>query len=237
MTSRTTPVGVVVLVLASLIVVGCSAQTSAVFEALVDPARAPASPAEGDTDGAVPPEGGDEPVWWPHPDGYAMTLPAGWSGVAVSRPQADRLIDAVAATHDGAAERIRVVLADTRSRVSAVAADTTAPQTLAPLLLVVAQPTEGRRAHGVKTRVQEQISELPGIQGVPARTDVRLPAGSGVKFEYLIIDADLGAIRVSSYLFRFGSQAYLVSFVAAAGEFDEAEPIFEAIAASLRFGV
>lgn len=240
MTSRTTPVGVLVLVLASLFAVGCTAQTSAVFVALLEPIGVPASPAVADasTDDAEPVAANQ--VWWPHPDGYAMTLPASWSGIALSSSQSASLIAAIDATYPGVAERIEAVLGATKSRVTAVAADlaVTADGGVAPLLVVVAQPTDGKRAHGVKTRVLEQISALPGIQGIPGRYDVRLPAGSGVRFEYTVIDPELGTLRAHSYLFRFGSQAYLISFVASQDAFDDnAEALFEAIAESLRFGI
>jgi hypothetical protein len=42
---------------------------------------------------------------------------------------------------------------------------------------------------------------------------------------------------VRSYLFRFGSQAYIVNFIASEGAADEAEAMFDSIAESLRFGI
>ena len=197
----------------------------------------PASPSEVDP-ASEPTDGMAEPTWWSHPDGYAMMLPAGWAGVPVSSSQSSRLFDAIAATYPGASERIAAVLQATNSRIVAIAADVTAGGDGSPLLLVIAQPTDGARARAVKTRVLEQISALPGIQGIPGKYDVRLPAGSGVRFEYTIVDPDLGMLRAHSYLFRFGSQAYLVSFVASQDAFDsDAEAEFEAIIASLRFGI
>jgi hypothetical protein len=105
------------------------------------------------------------------------------------------------------------------------------------ILLVLAQPTEDRQAHAVKTLVKEQIASLPGLSAGPYRDDVTLPTAKGVRFDYSIDDPDLGILQVRSYLFRFGSDAYLVSFVALEEDFEAAEAIFEAIAASLRFGV
>ena len=64
-----------------------------------------------------------------------------------------------------------------------------------------------------------------------------LPTARGVRFDFSLEDPDLGAIQVRSYLFRFGGDAYLVCFVASEDGFEDAEAIFEAIAASLRFGV
>lgn len=237
MTSRTIPVGILVVALAGLLAIGCSAQTTAVFEALLDPAGAPASPSE---TVAVPTDaldGAASPMWWPHPDGYAMVLPAGWIGVVMDDANASQLMDAVEATFPALAERIEGVLLDTNTRVSAIAAGSVIDAGISPLLLILAQPTEDVGAHAVKSLIREQITSLPGLTAGPVRYDVTLPAAKGVRFDYSIADPDLGLLQVRSYLFRFASEAYLVSFVASVEAFEEAEPIFEAIAASLRFGV
>ena len=181
--------------------------------------------------------GSDGTSWWPHPDGYAMVLPAGWSGVAVDGDGADAFMVAIAATMPGLASRIDAVLGENEARVSAVAADPSAAGEVSALMLVLAQPREGRRAHVIKTRVREQISSLPGLSGVLSAHDVVLPNEKGVRFDYTIDDPDLGELRVFSYLFRFGRQSYLVNFVAPADVADEAEVLFDQIADSLRFGV
>lgn len=238
MRTRSTPVGAVVLVLASFFAVGCTAETAAVFDSLLIPAGATTPSAADELPGDGEGQPGASQTWWTHPDGYAMSLPAGWSGVALTTTQTDRFIAAIAASYPGLADRISGVLEATKSRVSAVAADSTAQGDMTPMMLIVAQSTEGRKARGVKTRVYEEIAALPGIQGNPARYDVRLPAGSGVRFEYTIVDPDLGNLQVFSYLFRFGSQAYLVNFVASSDTFnDDVELEFDSIAQSLRFGV
>ena len=236
MTSRTTPVGILVLALAGLIAVGCSAPTNAVFQALLDPAGTPASSPEADA-AADAADDSASAMWWPHPDGYAMVLPAGWSGVAVERGQTDDLIDAVDAAMPGLAARMAGVLDGSKARVSAIAADPSAEDEMTPLLLVLAQPTEGKRAHAVKSRVREQINGLPGLSGLIAPHDVVLPTAKGVRFDYTIDDPDLGELRVRSYLFRFGKQAYLVNFVAPEAGADEVEALFDEVADSLRFGV
>jgi len=238
MTSRISPVGVIVIVLASLAAVGCSTQTGAVFQDLLDPVQASASQSGSDEPGDAASDDGSEPSWWTHPDdGYAMVLPAGWSGAAVGAAGQTQLIDAVEVSHPQVAERIQEVLGATSSRMSALAVDVRSNAEPPPLMLVLAQPTEGRKARAVKLRVEEQIAGLPGLLGVPNKTDERLPAAHGVSFDFVISDPDLGELRATSYLFRFGSQAYLVSFVATRDGFDGVEAVFESIAQSLRFGV
>ena len=237
MTSRTTPVGVLVVALAGLIAGGCSATTSAVFDALLDPFAAPASPSDAAVEVPTAVDGSGEATWWPHPDGYAMVLPPGWSGAAVDDAQVGQLVDALAVERPELASRIETVLEATGSRVSAVAADPTSAEDVAPLLLVLAQATGDQQAHAVKSAVKEQIAGLPGLDGGPFRDDVTLPTAKGVRFDFSLLDPDLGALQVRSYLFRFGGEAYLVCFIAPLEDFEAAEPIFEAIASSLRFGV
>jgi hypothetical protein len=238
MTSRTTPVGILVLALAGLVAVGCSAPTNAVFQALLDPAGTAMSSPEATSTTEPAALDSETETWWPHPDGYAMDLPAGWSGAAVERDGTDALLAAVATTMPDLATRMEGVLVGTKVRVSAIATDLSSVGSVSPVLLVLAQPTEGKRWHVVKTRVREQINELPGLSGPPLSPhDVLLPAAKGVRFDYTVNDLDLGELRVTSYLFRFGRTAYLVNFVAPADMATEAEEIFEIIAASLRFGV
>jgi len=236
MTSRTSPVGGLIVALAGLLAVGCSAQTSAVFDALLD-ARSVAADAPGSDTASGSPSEDRATTWWPHPEGYAMTLPAGWAGLAVDGGSESQLLKALADSSPALADRVAGVLAATDSRISAVAADPSAGTALVPLLVVIAQPTHERPAHAVKSLVKEQISELPGLTAGPFRNDVLLPNAKGVRYEFGLQDPDLGQLMVRAYLFRFGSDAYLVTFVASADSFDAAEAVFEAIAQSLRFGV
>ena len=157
MTSRTTPVGIIVIALAGLIAVGCSASTSAVFQALVDPAGTVASSPEADP--AVEPAATDQmETWWPHPDdGYAMDLPPGWTGVAMDRGATSDLVDSFTATMPALGERIDAVLGGTRVRVSAIAANPAAEGLMSPVLLVLSQPTDGLKLREVKRQVATQI--------------------------------------------------------------------------------
>jgi hypothetical protein len=232
MTNRTSPVGVVVLLLASLIAAGCSAQTSAVFQVLVDP---PAS-ADAAVAGAASPDMAGE-TWWPHPHGYAMTLPVGWAGVALDPARTGRLLDVLALERPDLVDRARLVLDASGAAVSSLAVDLSSEAVTRPFAIVLVQPTEGARARLVKSRVADAIAALPGIQGEPTRRDERLSDAQSVRFDYTIDDPELGALRVRSHLVRFGGQAYLVSFVAPAATFDAAGPDFEAIAGSIRFGI
>lgn len=235
--TRRTPVGMLVVALAGLSAFGCSAQTSAVFQSMLAPVVAPVDPAAPVATPSGLVEALPDATWWPHPEGYAMVLPAGWSGVAIDESRAGQLIAAVLAVDPELAARISAVLDSTDARISAIAADASAVDGVGPLVIVLAQPTQDRGAHAVKSLVKEQIAGLPGLADGPFRDDVSLPSANGVQFEFTIADPTLGVLQVRALLFRFGSDAYLVSFVAPEAGFEAAEPIFEAIAVSLRFGV
>jgi hypothetical protein len=166
-----------------------------------------------------------------------MALPVGWAGLALDPTRTDQLMDALTAAEPGLAGRIRVVLETSSAEVSSVAVDAASGAALPPTVIVLVQPTDGARARVVKAQVADAIAALPGIQGEPARRDERLSDAQSVRFDYTIIDPDLGAIRVRSHLVRFGGLAYLVSFAAAAESFEAAAPEFEAIAESIRFGI
>lgn len=233
MTNRTSPVGVVALLLASLLAVGCDAQTSAVFQTLIHPAGTVEAIVDGST---ATPDVASE-TWWPHPHGYAMALPAGWSGVVLDPVRTDQLIDALALVQPDLASRVRLVIEASGAEVSSIAVDTSAGVPTPPFAIVLIQPTDGARARVVKSRVADAIAALPGIQGEPVRRDERLSDAQSVRFDYAIDDPDLGLLQLRSHLVRFGGQAYLVSFVAQAGSFEAAGLDFEAIAESIRFGI
>lgn len=236
MTSRTTPVGILVVALAGLFAIGCSAQTSAVFESLLDSGRAPASSSAGATGGGTASGSASETTWWPHPDGYVMDLPPGWFGVGVDGSQTSRLIDAVGTSMPGLAERMTSVLGTTTSRLSAIAGDPSAAEH-GPMLLVLVQPGGGRRNHEMKLHVKKQIGRLPGLAAAPFLKDAGLPWTRGWRYDYSIDDPDLGALRVRSYLVRYDTDAYLFTFVAPEHSADDADALFDAIAESLRVGI
>jgi len=236
MTSRTTPVGILVIALIGLITVGCSAPTNAVFQALLDPAGTAVPSPEADS--AVDPvPSTDTEAWWAHPDGYRMLLPAGWSGVAVGRNESDEILAAVSRVMPELGQRISDTLDGSKARVSAIAADPDADGAVSPVLLILAQPMDGRRPHAVKADVRERIGDLPGLSGPLSAHDVVLPTAKAMRFDYTIDDSDLGEMRILSYLFRVGRTAYLVSFAASPDVAADAEAVFDEIVYSLRFGL
>ena len=229
-----------VVALAGLSAVGCSAQTSAVFQSHARArggAAAPAEPVPTATDAVVGMPGDDvvaAPGWLRH--GAAGRLER-------RRPRRDpgrpALVDAVLATDPDLAARIDAVLdvdrlADQRHRRR----DRHRARTSAPSSSSSPSRPQDRGAHAVKSLVKEQIAGLPGLIGwsLPRRRDAALRQRAS-NSSSRIDDPVLGALQVRALLFRFGSDAYLVSFVAPEAEFEAAEAIFEAIAASLRFGV
>src|SRR5688572_7369504 len=134
--TRRSHLSVVLLVLAGVIVTGCSAETSAVLQALVDPPPAASSEASpGDPGSTV----SDAPTWWAHPHGYAMSLPPGWIAIDLDSSSTEQLLSALGTTLPGVEQRIRGVLAVTGARGSMLAVDLGADRDVPPLMIVVAR--------------------------------------------------------------------------------------------------
>jgi hypothetical protein len=230
--TRSSQFGVLVLAIAALLTAGCSGQTGAVFQALLDPP--PAASGEGSSDGATASE---TPTWWAHPHGYAMSLPTGWVALDLEVSSTERLLSVLEDIHPGATERVREVLATTGARGSMLAVDLGSDRDVPPLMLVLAEDAAGIRPRQLKVLIADQVAALPGLRGLPVRTDERRNAAASVRFDYTIDDPELGALRIRSSLYRYGGQAYVVSFIAPESDFDAARSDFETIAASLRFGI
>ncbi|MEX1295297.1 MAG: hypothetical protein AB1Z67_03905 [Candidatus Limnocylindrales bacterium] len=189
-----------------------------------------AEPAEGAAPDSAP------STWWQHPDGYEMVLPAGWTGIAVDAQESSEIIDAIGAANPGLGDRIDQVLADTDLRVSAIATGAVVEGKVAPLLLVLAEPRSGRKWYVVKEDTNQRLAGLPGLRGDFSPHQYQLPSAEGVRYDFTIVDDDLGEIRVRSWLFKWGRSAYLVNFVVSADLADGAETDFDAIQDSLQFG-
>ena len=235
MTSRTTPVGILAIALVGLIAMGCSAPTNAVFQALLDPAGTAVSSPEVEPAESAATDGGSS-TWWQHPDGYEMVLPAGWTGVAVDASATDSLIRAVAAANPGLGDRIEDVVGVGNLRVSAIATSGVVAGKVAPVMLVLAEPKAGRKPFAIKEDVKQRISSLPGLSGRVAPHEVQLPQATGVRYDYTLVDEDLGEVSVRSWLFRYGRWVYLVSFFASTDLADDAAADFDEIQNSLSIG-
>lgn len=231
---RRTPLSVALLVVVGAVVTGCTAETSAVIQALVDPPPA----ASGEIAAAEPGStASDTSTWWAHPHGYAMSLPPGWVAIGLDASSTEQLIAALGTSFPGVEQRIRDVLAATGAQASMLALDLGEDSDLPAVMIVMARETGEMRPRQLKAFVEDELASLPGLRGTPVRTDERRNETGSLRFDYAIDDPDLGALRVRSSLYRYGGQAYIVSFVAPESALEGARSDFEAIAASLRFGI
>jgi hypothetical protein len=118
-----------------------------------------------------------------------------------------------------------------------LAVDIGSGRDMPPVMIVVAREAGDTKPRQLKALVADALADLPGLRGTPMRTDERRNETGSVRFDYAIDDPDLGALRIRSSLYRYGGQAYIVSFVAPEAALEAARSDFEAIAASLRFGI
>ena len=229
--TRSSQFGVAILVLAALLTAGCGqSEAGAVFQALLDRRRRHQAQVRPTRDG----------LWHAHVVGaspWIRDVAAGWLG----RAGPGGLIDGATPLRPGGRApgrgRTRTdVLATTGARGSMLAVDLGSDRDLPPLMLVLAEDAAGIRPRQLKVLVADQVAGLPGVRGLPVRTDERRNDAASVRFDYTIDDRTSGpSASLEPLSVRWSGVR--VSFIAPGSAFDAARSDFEIIAASLRFGI
>jgi hypothetical protein len=210
---------------------GADGQAAALAVASSDPGAVPGP------DGVPTPP--PAPTFFSSPDGYALTLPAGWLGARVSSDQVDGLLSALAAVDRGLARAARSALAASGSRLSMVAGDVASLErgALPAAAMVLVLPTSGVPDDVAGQLVAELISRIRGVGPQVSRSVVTIPAGDATRFDFDVTPAGSIPVAVRCYLFSIGGDALVVAFAAPADVMSDAAPSFEQIIRSLRFGV
>jgi hypothetical protein len=103
---------------------------------------------------------------------------------------------------------------------------------------VLIQPSSGLPLGFVSPVAEQFIRRIPGVTGDVTKTNMTVPAGQTVRFDYTVQPASGGTpVTLQTYLFVQGSNSYLVTFAASSDVFPASQPAFDAIIQSLRFGV
>ncbi|MFN8621979.1 MAG: hypothetical protein U0869_14710 [Chloroflexota bacterium] len=170
------------------------------------------------------------------PDGYALTLPAGWAASDLAGQDTLPLTDALAATDPALGTLARGALDQSGARLSLLAVDAVAAAsgTWAPGILVSTM-----RTRSDKTAARHMVEDL--LAQAPLATDVShsvegLPAGDAHRYD-AVITGDTLDVEVQVYVFRVGGTSYIVGAVAPEDQFAASQPAFDAILKSLRFGL
>jgi hypothetical protein len=172
-------------------------------------------------------------------DGYAMTIPAGWTATAVGPDDIGLLLSVLGASNPDLANLVRSILDLTHARASMVGGDLRdASAKVPPNVTVLIQSSGGLPLELVGTVVEQLVNRVPGITGSAAKAKVNLPSGDAIRLDYQVQPSGGGGlISLRTFVILNGSQAFLVTFTAASDRFSDQQPIFDEMVNSLRFGV
>lgn len=174
------------------------------------------------------------------PDGYTITVPAGWTGRTIDPNDIAPLLDLIGTAQPEAADLLRTYLNVTGARVSLVAVDNDVSHYvdgLPPTANVLIQPSFGLSLSFVGSNVAQIIGGLPAVSGDVSREEVTLPAGPAMRLTFRVAtDGAAGpSAAVVSYLLVRGSSAYLYTLVAPESEAVRDTQVFEVMIRSLCF--
>jgi len=172
------------------------------------------------------------------PDGYSLSIPSGWVASDLSTTDGLALADALALVEPDLGALGRTALSDPRApRLSLVAVDAVAAAagTLAPAVIVATMRTRGMDKAAARTMVETLLAQAPLATDVIHSVE-GLPAGTAHRYD-ATITGTIGDLQLEIRVFRVGGDSFVVAAVAPADQFAAAQPTFDAIIESLRFGV
>lgn len=170
-------------------------------------------------------------------DGYELTLPPLWDGLAVAPEDVDALLAVLASQQPEVVELIRTYLEISAARVSMVALENDPAHSggvIPANANVLVQPTFGFPDEFVAGVVASALGRLPGVVAPVTRESVALPAGPATRFRFDVTTSS-GTGSLATYLVIRGERAFLVTFVTAADQLARDEPAFQSIIGSFRF--
>jgi hypothetical protein len=172
-------------------------------------------------------------------DGYSLAIPAGWSATDLSGEDGLALTDLLALIEPALGAVARSGLeADGAPHLSLAAVDQAAELegTYGPAVIVASMRTRGMEKGAARDLVESLLGQTTLATEVGHRVE-SLPAGNAHRDEALVV-ADSGVtLQLQIYVLRVGGDAFVVAAVAPEDRFAAAQPAFDAIIRSLRFGV
>jgi hypothetical protein len=172
-------------------------------------------------------------------DGYSLTLPPDWAWGSLGPEDTTLALDVLGTADSDMAELARQVLGSAGARISLVAGD---PATVVdgqfPVgLAVLVMPAIGIDDEGRKDLVAGIVRSLP-TSGEPVRHSVvTVPAGDAHRYDLAVEALDGSAVALRLLQFSVGDDVVILTFGAPAPSMASAQPTFESIVKSLRFGV
>lgn len=172
-------------------------------------------------------------------DGYSLAIPAGWSVTDLSAEDGLALTDLLATIEPtlGAVARSGLE-ADGSPHLSLAAVDQAAELdgTYGPAVIVASMRTRGMEKGAARNLVESLLGQTTLATDVGHSVE-SLPAGNAHRYEALVVAESGVTIQLEIYVLRVGGDSFVVAAVAPEDRFVAAQPAFEAIIRSLRFGV
>lgn len=172
-------------------------------------------------------------------DGYSLSIPSTWIATDLSSEDGLALTDLLAAVEPALGSVARQGLeSDGSPRLSLAAVDPTAESdgTYGPGVLVATMRTRGMEKTAARNLVETLLGETTLAADVAHSVD-GLPAGNAHRYDALVVTDSGVTVQLQVHVFRVGGDSFVVAAVAPEDRFAAAQPTFEAIIRSLRFGV
>lgn len=172
-----------------------------------------------------------------NPDGYSMTMPAGWTAIAVGPDDMALLLNLLGTSSPDLASLVQNILDLTHGRPSMVGADLRDTSlAVPPNVTVLIQPSLGLSLDLVAPVVEQVVNRIPGVTGGSTNQKVTLPSGDAVRIDYQVQPASGGAtISLRTFVIVRGSQTFLFTFTAASDRFADQQTTFDEMINSLSF--
>jgi hypothetical protein len=195
---------------------------------------APASPDPGElsSPGAV-----STPAFFSSNDGYAMTIPAGWTAARVSPEETSLALDLLGATDPALGALARSAVEQAGAWVSMVGGDlSVADGGMPPGVVVLVLPTVGTSDDATEVLVDGLINNAP-LDGRPLHKVIGTPAGDAHRWQFTVTGDAVGSVTIRAFLFSDGPDAVVVAFASPAASWGELDEVFVSMIRSLHFGV
>jgi hypothetical protein len=190
------------------------------------------------TDPGTSPAPEATPAFFASNDGYAMTIPAGWTAARVSPDETGLVLDLLGRSDPVLGDLARSAIEQAGAWVSMVGGDLSANTDgqVPPGVVVLVLPSVGTSDDATEELVLTLI-EAVAVDGGPARKVVGTPAGDAHRFQFSVTGDLVGPVTIRAFLYSEGSDAVVVAFASAAATWSQVDDVFSSMIRSLRFGV
>ncbi|MEA2622874.1 MAG: hypothetical protein QOH61_1784 [Chloroflexota bacterium] len=183
-----------------------------------------------------------ERVDFESPDGYAMTLPGGWTSSSMEAIQEQLLMSVLHSSNAEVADLIDGVLGGTGADISMIGGDIRALSSTAvpPNVSVLTEAADGQTLDAASTRIGNLLRTMEGVSGTIHRTTTTLGGGLAYRLDWVLRPATAGTqgaappVSLQTYVATVGSRVAMVTFAATSAMLPGHQAVFDGIRDSFR---